>query len=50
MEKGTISSEGSENMNIDNLSQEEKQESQLIEWKWSWHEEYLKWLCGIKTL
>lgn len=45
-EKGTISSEGSENMNIDNLSQEEKQESQQIEWKWSWHEEYLKWLCG----
>lgn len=33
-------------MNIDNLSQEEKQESQLIEWKWSWQEEYLKWLCG----
>ena len=22
------------------------QESQEIEWKWSWQEEYLKWLCG----
>jgi len=22
------------------------QESQQIEWKWSWQEEYLKWLCG----
>lgn len=22
------------------------QESQQIEWKWSWQDEYLKWLCG----
>lgn len=22
------------------------QESQEIEWKWSWQDEYLKWLCG----
>lgn len=24
----------------------EKQESQTIEWKWAWEEDYLKWLCG----
>ena len=23
-----------------------RQESQQIEWKWSWQDEYLKWLCG----
>ena len=23
-----------------------KQESQTVEWKWAWQEEYLKWLCG----
>lgn len=23
-----------------------KQESQETEWKWSWQDEYLKWLCG----
>ncbi|MCD8148210.1 MAG: ATP-binding protein [Clostridiales bacterium] len=22
------------------------QESQSIEWKWTWQDEYLKWLCG----
>ena len=22
------------------------QESQSIEWKWSWQDDYLKWLCG----
>lgn len=24
----------------------EEQESQTIEWKWTWQENYLKWLCG----
>lgn len=24
----------------------EEQESQTIEWKWAWQEDYLKWLCG----
>lgn len=24
----------------------EEQESQTIEWKWTWQEDYLKWLCG----
>ena len=24
----------------------ENQESQTIEWKWAWQEDYLKWLCG----
>lgn len=33
-------------MNTNNLSQEHEQESQQIEWKWSWQDEYLKWLCG----
>ena len=23
-----------------------KQESQTVEWKWAWQEDYLKWLCG----
>lgn len=23
-----------------------RQESQSIEWKWAWQDEYLKWLCG----
>lgn len=23
-----------------------KQESQSIEWKWSWQDEFLKWICG----
>ena len=22
------------------------QESQTVEWKWTWRDEYLKWLCG----
>ena len=22
------------------------QESQQTEWKWSWQDEYLKWICG----
>lgn len=25
---------------------EKNQESQQTEWKWSWNDEYLKWLCG----
>jgi ATP-dependent DNA helicase RecG len=35
-------------MNIANrgLKIGEEQESQTIEWKWAWHEDYLKWLCG----
>ena len=33
-------------MNINNISPENSQESQQIEWKWSWQDEYLKWLCG----
>ena len=33
-------------MNINNISPENNQESQQIEWKWSWQDEYLKWLCG----
>lgn len=33
-------------MNINNIGQENNQESQQIEWKWSWQDEYLKWLCG----
>ena len=28
------------------LTTEENQESQTVEWKWTWQEEYLKWLCG----
>ncbi len=32
---------------MDKLSDHNKnQESQQIEWKWSWQDEYLKWLCG----
>lgn len=30
----------------DILKTEEGQESQTIEWKWSWHDDYMKWLCG----
>lgn len=26
------------------------QESQTIEWKWSWHDEFLKWLCGYANM
>lgn len=26
--------------------QQQNQESQQIEWKWSWQDEFLKWLCG----
>ena len=33
-------------MNINNTNTENNQESQQIEWKWSWQDEYLKWLCG----
>mgnify|MGYP002509541687 FL=1 len=29
-----------------NAKQQKNQESQLIEWKWSWQDEFLKWLCG----
>ena len=28
------------------VNMSEKQESQTIEWKWSWQDEFLKWLCG----
>ena len=33
-------------MNAYNKRQQHNQESQQIEWKWSWQDEYLKWLCG----
>ena len=33
-------------MNSNNIYQKNEQESQQIEWKWSWQDEYLKWLCG----
>ena len=33
-------------MNSNNMCQENEQESQQIEWKWSWQDEFLKWLCG----
>ena len=33
-------------MNAYNKRQQDNQESQQIEWKWSWQDEYLKWLCG----
>lgn len=33
-------------MNDYNVQQLSNQESQQIEWKWSWQNEYLKWLCG----
>ena len=23
-----------------------EQESQTVEWKWSWQDDFLKWLCG----
>lgn len=32
--------------NTYNTGKKDKQESQMIEWKWSWQDEYLKWLCG----
>ncbi|MCM1091263.1 MAG: putative DNA binding domain-containing protein [Muribaculum sp.] len=28
------------------VKQQQNQESQQIEWKWSWQDEFLKWLCG----
>lgn len=30
----------------DSSDYNKSQESQQIEWKWSWQDEYLKWLCG----
>ena len=44
----TINEEGGFNMEITNKSIKtgEEQESQTIEWKWAWQEDYLKWLCG----
>ena len=33
-------------MNDYNAKQQKNQESQQIEWKWSWQDEFLKWLCG----
>lgn len=44
----TINEEGGFNMEITNKSIKtgEEQESQTIEWKWTWQEDYLKWLCG----
>ena len=33
-------------MNDYNAKQLQNQESQQMEWKWSWQDEYLKWLCG----
>ena len=33
-------------MNDYNAKQQQNQESQQIEWKWSWKDEFLKWLCG----
>lgn len=32
--------------NVNNIEQQQNQESQQIEWKWSWQDEFLKWLCG----
>lgn len=34
------------NQEIPETNSSDKQESQTIEWKWSWQDEYLKWLCG----
>lgn len=44
----TINEEGGFNMEITNKSIKtgEEQESQTVEWKWTWQEDYLKWLCG----
>lgn len=28
----------------------DQQESQSIEWKWSWQDEFLKWLCGYANV
>ncbi len=39
-----------ENMNRYNNNYLSDQESQQIEWKWSWEEEYLKWLCGYANV
>jgi len=33
-------------LNAYNTKQQQNQESQQIEWKWSWQDEFLKWLCG----
>jgi ATP-dependent DNA helicase RecG len=43
-----MSEEGDNAMGITNrvLKTGEEQESQTIEWKWAWQEDYLKWLCG----
>ena len=35
---------------VTSLAAEEKQESQIVEWKWSWHDEFLKWLCGYANM
>ncbi len=35
-----------DNLSKYNSNQPDDRESQLIEWKWSWQDEYLKWLCG----
>ncbi len=32
--------------NLTDYNQLNDQESQQIEWKWSWQDDYLKWLCG----
>lgn len=33
-------------MNDFSATKQQNQESQQIEWKWSWQDEFLKWLCG----
>lgn len=33
-------------MNSNSISKGNEQESQQVEWKWSWQDEFLKWLCG----
>ena len=33
-------------MNDYNAKQQHNQEFQQIEWKWSWQDGFLKWLCG----
>lgn len=33
-------------MNDYNVKRQQNQESQQMEWKWSWQDEFLKWLCG----
>ena len=32
------------------INTELKEEKQTIEWKWSWDDEYLKWLCGYANV